>query len=57
MPPLPAQRMEFLMPLPGRRRVVLEVDGAQHYSQNGRPSPPTYATMIGADHDLRFSGY
>ncbi len=54
---LPAQRMDFLMLLPGRRRVVLEVDGTQHYSQNGRPSPPTYAAMIRADRELRLSGY
>jgi hypothetical protein len=54
---LPVQRMDFLMLLPGRRRVVLEVDGAQHYSQDGRPSPPAYAAMMRADRDLRLSGY
>ncbi|MDP9417178.1 MAG: hypothetical protein M3P48_04955 [Actinomycetota bacterium] len=54
---LPAQRMDFLMLLPARRRVVIEVDGAQHYSQDGQPSPRAYAEMMRADRDLRLSGY
>ncbi len=54
---LPAQRMDFLMLLRGRRRVVLEVDGAQHYSEKGHPSPAVYAQTVRADRDLRLSGY
>ena len=30
--PLPRQRMDFLLLLPDRRRVVIEVDGKQHYA-------------------------
>ncbi|MGJ3557997.1 hypothetical protein ACR6C2_00075 [Streptomyces sp. INA 01156] len=35
---LPRQRMDFLLLAPDRSRIVLEVDGVQHY---GRPNPPT----------------
>jgi len=50
-------RMDFLMLLPDHRRVVLEVDGQQHYSVGGRPSPETYARTMRGDRDLRLSGY
>ncbi|MEU8205878.1 hypothetical protein [Streptosporangium sp. NPDC049046] len=30
--PLPRQRMDFLLLLPNRNRVVIEIDGVQHYS-------------------------
>ncbi|MEU6680994.1 hypothetical protein [Streptomyces sp. NPDC046925] len=52
-------RMDFLMLLPGRRRVVLEVDGMQHYTDNrGRvPSSRKYAATMAADRDLKFRGY
>lgn len=34
------QRRDFLMLLPGLRRVALEVDGQQHYATPaGKPSP------------------
>lgn len=52
------QRLDFLMFLPGHRRVVLEVDGQQHYSSNeGLPSPAVYAQTTLGDRDLRLSGY
>lgn len=51
------QRMDFVMLLPGHRRVVLEVDGHQHYSKDGQPSPATYAQTTRGDRDLRLSGY
>ncbi|MGB8384503.1 MAG: hypothetical protein WCG47_25245 [Dermatophilaceae bacterium] len=51
------QRMDFLMLLPNRRRVVLEIDGAQHYAQDGKPSPATYAATMRGDRDLRLAGY
>ncbi|MEU5900207.1 hypothetical protein [Streptomyces venezuelae] len=52
-------RMDFLMLLPGRRRIVLEVDGSQHYTDNrGRnPSPHRYAATMAADRELKFLGY
>ncbi|HSH59866.1 MAG TPA: hypothetical protein VK988_09555 [Acidimicrobiales bacterium] len=56
--PLDRQRMDFLLLLAHRRRVVLEVDGVQHYSDEaGRPSPAKYAEMVRADRDLRLAGY
>jgi very-short-patch-repair endonuclease len=51
------QRMDFLMLLPMHRRVILEVDGAQHYSADGHPSPAVYAETTRGDRDLRLSGY
>lgn len=52
------QRMDFLLLLPHRRRIVLEVDGQHHYStDDGRPSPQRYATMAAEDRRLRLAGY
>jgi hypothetical protein len=55
--PLPRQRMDFLLLLPGRQRIVLEVDGKHHFSENDRPSLKVYAEMVSADRELRLSGY
>ncbi len=52
------QRMDFLLLFSHHLRVVIEVDGAQHYSdENGKPSPAKYAEMVAADRDLRLAGY
>lgn len=52
------QRMDFLLLLPGRRRVVLEVDGRHHYAErNGAASPQLYAQMAREDRRLRLAGY
>ncbi|MFE7076461.1 hypothetical protein ACFU96_40880 [Streptomyces sp. NPDC057620] len=52
-------RMDFLLLLPHGQRVVLEVDGSQHYTrERGRvPDTAKYAAMVAADRDLRLSGY
>ncbi|WP_435220570.1 hypothetical protein [Streptomyces sp. Tue6028] len=52
-------RMDFLMLLPGNRRVVLEVDGKQHYTRNGGAAPDSakYAATMAGDRDLKFQGY
>lgn len=55
--PLPRQRMDFLMLLPGRQRIVIEVDGKHHFSENDRPSLKVYADMVSADRELRLAGY
>lgn len=52
-----AQRMDFLLLLKNRVRVVLEVDGKQHYAENGVPSPKMYAATMQADRRLRLAGY
>ncbi|MDQ3643912.1 MAG: hypothetical protein M3356_00140 [Actinomycetota bacterium] len=58
VPPLVRQRMDFLLLLPGRRRVVLEVDGKQHFADaDGHASPARYAEMVRADRELQLAGY
>ncbi|WFU79277.1 hypothetical protein QA645_32990 [Bradyrhizobium sp. CIAT3101] len=51
------QRMDFLQLLPNNQRVVIEVDGAQHFSREGEPSLVAYAEMVSADRELRLAGY
>lgn len=54
---IPRQRMDFLLLLSPLERVVIEVDGSQHYSEDGQASPSRYAEMVSADRDLRLAGY
>jgi hypothetical protein len=55
---LARQRMDFLLLLPRRRRVVIELDGVQHYADaSGRAEPARYAAMAAADRELRLAGY
>jgi very-short-patch-repair endonuclease len=56
--PVSRQRMDFLLLLPHRARVVIECDGKQHYADdNGRANPRRYAAMVADDRDLRLKGY
>lgn len=65
--PLARQRMDFLLLLPRRERVVIEVDGIEHYSvpdtsdpedrDKRKPSPRTYSEMVAEDRRLRLTGY
>lgn len=61
------QRMDFLLLAPDRSRIVIEVDGVQHY---GVPNPPDkkgrvtytavprlYSEMVAEDRRLRLAGY
>lgn len=50
-------RMDFLLLLPHGHRVVLEVDGATHYSTGGRPDPGAYAKGARADRELKLARY
>jgi very-short-patch-repair endonuclease len=51
-------RMDFLLLLPHRVRVVIEVDGKHHYcDEEGRGDVGRYAAMMHADRDLRLAGY
>src|SRR5215218_9307571 len=55
---LTRQRMDFLLLLPGQRRVVLELDGKQHYArEDGTADPARYAEMVREDRRLRLQGY
>ena len=51
------QRMDFLLLFSNHDRVVLEVDGQQHYSANNVSRPDLYATMVAEDRRLRLAGY
>lgn len=55
---LPRQRMDLLL-VPGRRRMVLELDGVQHYARDGQPRPNLYAMMVSEDCKLKLklAGY
>ncbi|RWO78283.1 MAG: hypothetical protein EOS18_19015 [Mesorhizobium sp.] len=55
--PLPRQRMDFLILLPNRQRIVIEVDGKHHFSEDDLPSLKVYADMVSADRELRLAGY
>lgn len=55
---LERQRMDFLMLFGRGIRVVLEVDGKQHYStSDGAASPQLYSEMVAADRQLKLAGY
>lgn len=54
---LPRQRMDFLILFSDSTRVVIEVDGKQHFSKDGKPSLQLYSEMMSADRDLRLAGY
>jgi very-short-patch-repair endonuclease len=54
---LARQRMDFLLLFSNHDRVVLEVDGQQHYSVNTVARPDLYAKMVAEDRRLRLSGY
>jgi very-short-patch-repair endonuclease len=49
--------MDFLLLLSPHERVVIEVDGKQHYAEGDVASPGLYAEMVAADRDLRLLGY
>jgi hypothetical protein len=51
------ERMDFLLLLPRGVRVVLEVDGKQHYAEGDTASPRLYAEMVEEDRSLRLKGY
>lgn len=50
-------RMDFLLLLPHGHRIVLEVDGATHYSTNGRPDADQYAKGVRGDRELKLARY
>ncbi|HEV8004198.1 MAG TPA: hypothetical protein VGP63_30315 [Planctomycetaceae bacterium] len=54
---LPRQRMDFLLLLSSFERIVVEVDGKHHYSDENVAAPDKYAEMVHADRELRLLGY
>lgn len=54
---IPRQRMDFLFLFSNRDRVVIEIDGKQHYSIGENSSPRLYSEMVYADRELKLRGY
>jgi very-short-patch-repair endonuclease len=54
---LPRQRMDFLILFSNYERIVIEVDGKQHYADGDKAKPQKYAEMVAADRELRLAGY
>lgn len=52
-------RMDFLLLLPHGVRIVVEIDGAHHYSdpKTRLADPERYALMAAGDRDLKLAGY
>jgi hypothetical protein len=51
------ERMDFLLLLPHGKRIVVEVDGQQHYAEGETASPRLYSEMVAEDRRLRLRGY
>ena len=56
-PRLMRQRMDFLFLLSDRIRIVIEIDGKQHYAEGDMASPRLYSEMVAEDRRLKLSGY
>ena len=57
-PVLARQRMDFLLLLRNSVRIVIEIDGIQHYSNEKKlASPEKYAKMVAEDRRIRLLGY
>jgi hypothetical protein len=54
---LARQRMDFLLLFSHHNRIVIEVDGQQHYSTGRIAKPELYARMVAEDRRLRLAGY
>ncbi|MEZ4986904.1 MAG: hypothetical protein R2795_18005 [Saprospiraceae bacterium] len=51
------QRMDFLILFSNTKRVVIEIDVKQHYSEGDKPSPKLYSDMVRLDRELKFLNY
>lgn len=51
------QKMDFLMILSHRNRIVIEIDGKQHYADGDRASPKLYGEMVKAHREMSLCGY
>lgn len=54
---LDRERMDFLLLLPDHCRIVIEVDGKQHYADGDAASPRLYSKLVAEDRALRMRGY
>lgn len=51
------QKMDFLMIFSMSDRVVIEIDGKQHYAKGDIASPALYAEMVAAQREMTLCGY
>jgi len=51
------QRMDFLILFSNSNRIVIEIDGKQHYANEEKASPEKYSEMMRLDRELRFLNY
>ncbi len=51
------QKMDFLMIISHRNRVVIEIDGKQHYADGDRASPKLYSEMVKVHREMSLCGY
>lgn len=51
------QRMDFLLLLPNSVRVVIEVDGKQHYATGDSADPKLYSNLMYGNRELQLLGY
>ena len=51
------QKMDFLMIFSHKDRVVIEIDGRQHYAEGNSASPRLYSEMVRAQREMTLFGY
>ena len=51
------QKMDFLMILSHKDRIVIEIDGKQHYAEGTTASPKLYSEMVRAHREMSLLGY
>lgn len=54
---LSRQRMDFLLLFSNNERIVIELDGKQHYAEGNLASPKKYTETVAEDRKLRLLGY
>lgn len=54
---LSRQRMDFLILLSDKKRIVIEIDGKQHYSKDNIAKPEYYSDLVAEDRNLKLKGY
>lgn len=51
------QKMDFLMIFSHKDRIVIEIDGKQHYAEGTTASPKLYSEMVRAQREMSLYGY
>ena len=48
--------MDFLI-LYNNNRIIIEIDGIEHYSSDGKPDSKKYSDQVAYDRKMKFLGY